>query len=508
MAFVPQCSVSFKRHTAIALRLATPGFVTRASRLSTTPKRSKFPTHSGSTFRATAAIPSSSEGASSELPDPSSSPNTAPDDGAASNQSTDPFEAAQNALQETVDNLFNPIYTPFRAACPILSVPWQYLFGNYVLRPPAPAIPKAVLHFLGGAFFAAVPHQCYATFLSRLSARGYVIVATPYFLSFDYLPVADSIVSAWGAVEADLAAEYGPLPVIGLGHSAGAVFHALNASLFSDAAPKAGNILVSFNSRPASSAIPGYDDLVTPVARAFVNLENSLPNDIRQSINDLPQKVDSVLDQSSLTPSAVRNEVLPSARESRRFIEQVAPILRQIATYDGVPTDGQADNTEDIASTDSGRTAFASPFWRTGKKKLREFDPSPTEVRAVIEKLYAVEETLVVQFNNDTLDDSDDLLNALRVNANGANFSVVQLSGSHVTPLTQDGPNMGAATAAAARSDGGTVPRVFNSLVGSIGTAIGSVAAEVLGAIGIRDLINLENVIDNWVDAAISSGKI
>lgn len=508
MAFVPHCPVFIRQHAFATAQPASSSPLSQSTQLSGKSRRFRHPVYSFSTPRTRTTTSSSLEGSRSELPNPSSSSNTTPADGAAPNQSQDPFEAAQNALQETVDNIFNPIYTPLRAACPILSAPWQNIFGNYVLRPLAPSIPKAVLHFLGGAFFAAIPHQSYSTFLNRLCARGYVIVATPYSLSFDYLPVADSIVSAWGAIEADLATEYGPLPVIGVGHSAGAVFHTLTASLFSDAAPKAGNILISFNSRPASSAIPNYEDVVAPVARAFVNLENGLPNDVRQSINDLPQRVDSIIDKSSLTPSAVRKEVLPTARESRRFIEQVAPILRQIADYDESTDTSTNANNDSSASVGAERTVFATPFRSFEKKKTREFDPSPTEVRAVIEKLYAVSETLVVRFDNDSLDDSDDLIDALRINANGSNFSVVQLSGTHVTPLTQDGPNMGAATAAAAKADGGSMPQVLSSFIGTLGTMVGSIGAEVLGAVGIRDLINLENVIDNWVDAAIANGKI
>lgn len=507
MAFIPHRPIFFQRHASVTSELVRSSFSTQISRPTTKSNSFRFPIYPLSTPRIGVITTSTLEGTSSGLPEPTPSSNTTPDEDVAPSQSPDPFETAQNTIQETVDNLFNPIYTPLRAACPILSAPWQVVFGNYVLRPPVQSIPKAVLHFLGGAFFAAVPHQWYSTLLNRLSARGYVIVATPYFLSFDYLPVADSIVSAWAAVEADLASEYGPLPVIGVGHSAGAVFHTLTSSLFSDAAPKAGNILISFNSRPASSAIPNYQDLVAPLARAFVNFENSLPNDIRQSIEDLPQKVDSVIDQSSLTPSAVRNEVLPSARESRRFVEQVAPILRQIANYDE-PADTSANSDNASASIEAERTAFATPFRRSERKKSREFDPSPTEVRAVIEKLYAVSETLVVRFDNDSLDDSDDLIDALRINANGANFSVVQLNGTHVTPLTQDGPDMGAVAATAAQADGGSMSQGLNSLVGAVGKMVGSVTAEIMGAIGIRDLINLENVIDNWVDAAIANGKL
>lgn len=458
--------------------------------------------------KATATAPLPPEDVNSE-PLGASSVNDAVSDDKSSKKPVDPFETVQNSIQDAVNALFDPFFTPLRSTCSILSTRWTTASGNFILRPPVTRTPKAVLHFLGGAFFAAVPQQWYATFLNRLSERGYVIVATPYYLSFDYLPVADSIVSAWSGLEADLAAEYGPLPVIGLGHSAGAVFHTLTSSLFSDAVPKAANILISFNSRPASSAIPAYSELVAPVARAFVSIENNLPNDVRESINDLPNKVDSVIDKSVLTPSAFRSEVLPTARESRRFVEQVPPILREIANYGKQASNhDQPTNNDSTTSRNSDKSTFSKMFGRPDSSSAREFDPSPEEVRQVIKKLYSVRETLVVRFENDSLDDSDDLIDALRLNINGASFSIIQLSGTHVTPLAQDGPDMGAVAAAMDDTSSGAASQILRALAGTVGTILGSVATEVVGALGIRDLVNLENIIDEWVEAAISNGKL
>lgn len=410
----------------------------------------------------------------------------------------DPFETAQQAVQSTINNIFDTFFNPIRAACPLLSSSWTPTYGNYILHPPSTATsikPKSVIHFLGGAFFGAVPHHLYHSFLARLCARGHVIVATPYNLSFEYLPIADGIARAWEAVEGDLAFRYGPLPVIGVGHSAGAVFHALTASLFDEAAPKAGNVFISFNCRSADDAIPSYGDIVTPIAKAAISGEKALPDDLRQRLQDFPQRLDSFVTENNFTPNALREEVLPVAQQSRRFIEQISSLLREISGDDISKDENRQD--EDGENRKDSKDAFREQEPKAKNKSgPKEFYPSPTEVCAAIERLYPVSETLVVTFEKDSLDDSPQLIEVLQ-RCNGANHSVVELSGSHLTPLAQDAPDI---AAAAAVISGGSFGQ---GVVGAVSGVIG----EVVGSFGVGDLGKLEVVIDEWIEAGISSGK-
>lgn len=433
----------------------------------------------------------------------------------ASSQTTgpDPFENAQQTVQTAVNSLFDAFFTPIRAACPLLSSTWTPAFDNYILYPVTDR-PKSVIHFLGGAFFGAIPHLAYNSLLRRLAARGHVIVATPYNLSFDYLPVADGVARAWEAIEADLAFRYGPLPVVGVGHSAGAVFHALTAALFDDAAPKAANILISFNCRSAADAIPNYAQLVAPIARAAVATERSLPEELRTGLQDLPNRIDRMIDDNMFTPTALRNELLPTARQGRRFIDQISPLLREIAepveasnvaADTGVSVDGGTavrSGSDSVgvgvdgsmpAGATQGTTRRQTPRPRIGGEARgeREFYPPPNEVCAAVEQLYPVAETLVIRFENDSLDDSPQLVEVLQ-RCDGANHSVVQLPGSHLTPLAPDAPDFAAASSAIS---GGVTQGLFG--------AVGGVIAEIVGALGARDLTNLEVVIDEWIDAGI-----
>ena len=61
-----------------------------------------------------------------------------------------------------------------------------------------------------------------------------------------------------------LAAEYGALPVVGIGHSCGALLQLLITCLFPDT-PRAANALISFNNKPVSDAVPGFEELVLPL---------------------------------------------------------------------------------------------------------------------------------------------------------------------------------------------------------------------------------------------------
>lgn len=67
----------------------------------------------------------------------------------------------------------------------------------YVFRPPAGgAPPKGIVHFLGGAFVGAAPQVSYGALLTKVAAAGYVVVATPFRLRFDYLTLCDAVRSS------------------------------------------------------------------------------------------------------------------------------------------------------------------------------------------------------------------------------------------------------------------------------------------------------------------------
>lgn len=140
---------------------------------------------------------------------------------------------------------------------------WQELYGNWLLIPDRP---KAIIHFLGGAFVATAPQVTYRRLLERLAAEGYGVVATPFVNTFDHTAIAQTVYRNFNRAletlfETKLRRRY--LPVYGVGHSLGCKLHLLIGSLFE--VERAGNILISYNNYAARDAVP----LVEQVSSVF-----------------------------------------------------------------------------------------------------------------------------------------------------------------------------------------------------------------------------------------------
>lgn len=142
---------------------------------------------------------------------------------------------------------------------------WEELHGNYLLRPAATqSQPRALIHFLGGALVGAAPDISYRYVLERLAERGFLIVATPYTLSFDYIATCDDIIGRFEKIAPDLARQFGPVPVVGVGHSCGALLQLLITTLFPDT-PRAANALMSYNNKGVKEAVPLFEEVFTPL---------------------------------------------------------------------------------------------------------------------------------------------------------------------------------------------------------------------------------------------------
>jgi len=155
---------------------------------------------------------------------------------------------------------------------------WQENSGNWVL---IPSHPKAVIHFLGGAFVATAPHVTYRWLLEILANRGYAVIATPFVNTLDHLAMAKNVLSSFENCLNDLYANRTlrkkSLPIYGIGHSMGCKLHLLIGSLFS--IPRAGNILISFNNFAARDAIPLVEQISSVVKVEFTpspKMTNSL----------------------------------------------------------------------------------------------------------------------------------------------------------------------------------------------------------------------------------------
>ncbi|KAK4534982.1 hypothetical protein CDCA_CDCA03G1007 [Cyanidium caldarium] len=295
---------------------------------------------------------------------------------------------------------------------------WEELEGNHVLRPPAdlyynprvsPAdgavedlpLPRAVLHFLGGAFLGAAPQLTYRWLLERLAERGFVVVATPYRLSFDHLSAMDSILARFAPAAESIALDYGGLPVIGIGHSLGALLHVIAGSFFWEADGKrAANVLIAVNNRSVDDAIPLYRAVISPL---LVELGKTQRGNgaLETMFVDLPNSLDAITDSfvEAFALPAVRETVYPLLRQARSIFRQIPPLLGEVA---------------------EGANAFL---------------PNPRELVRAIETEYRVQHTLMISFRNDPLDDTAQIEDVI---GERSSMRRSHLQGTHLTPCSQD----------------------------------------------------------------------
>jgi hypothetical protein len=301
-----------------------------------------------------------------------------------------------------------PPSPPPQPAQPAQPQQWEQLCGSFVLRPPPSEPPRAVLHFLGGAFVGAAPHVTYPRLLSLLAESGFVVVATPYELDFDYLKLCDQVLDSFDNAHAALRTEYGALPVVGVGHSCGALLHVLLCSLFVDESqraspPPVANVLISFNNKRASNAIPLFGSIVSPAASSLLQLEHApLLAPWLQALASARERLDEVAAPAGSAAPLTR-DLAALASQLLPMLDQILPVLRQI---------------------DAGQT---------------EFEPAPDHTHSAASQLYRAARTLVLRFDDDGLDESLLLPPLLQ---RGGDVQLHSLRGTHLTPLAPALPAM------------------------------------------------------------------
>lgn len=349
---------------------------------------------------------------------------------------------------------------------------WENLHGNWVLRPTEiPGVddfdisnsqPRAVIHFLGGAIVGKAPHITYRYLLEKLASEGFLIVATPFDLSFDHLTTCDEVLTKFEAVAPTLAKQYGALPVVGIGHSCGALLQVLISSLFPDT-PRAANALLSFNNKPVSDAVPFFEEFFAPVFSSLavgpeiggsaqdgaspkrgpssndslvVGLklakaasQGNLPSDEllqeAQRVFPLPLPTPPFLGSDGIKiPTEIREQYAKWAEPSVTALSEagILPVIHEtIVTLEQIPKliDEVADGS-------------------------RDFDPTPASVRSAAGKAYRPRRTLIVGYKDDPIDESAEILEVLqearsitRMRRPMVEIDVErkELAGGHASPL-------------------------------------------------------------------------
>ncbi|KAH9305686.1 hypothetical protein KI387_010090 [Taxus chinensis] len=283
--------------------------------------------------------------------------------------------------------------------------------GGCLVLPPSPIRKKArgIIKFLGGAFIGAVPELSYSLLMDLLAKEGFLVIAVPYNVTFDHAQAAKEVYNKFNSCMDILlasglsSANLTPnnileLPVYCVGHSNGALLQLLEGCYFEEKLQKA-NVLIAFNNKPAAEAVP-YFEQVGPAAAQFSPFVEASPfyemarNTSGDALRTMMEVAGPMLEQYN--PEAILSLT--------RFTEQIPSVMNQI-------TQGTS-----------------------------EFTPTPSENREIISTGYKVPRTLLVKFNFDAIDETDQLESVLRprVDKIGGILSKVVLNGTHLTPCGQD----------------------------------------------------------------------
>ncbi|WVZ85514.1 hypothetical protein U9M48_032435 [Paspalum notatum var. saurae] len=334
---------------------------------------------------------------------------------------------------------------------------WTEVEGAWVLRPKA-SEPSFVVHFVGGIFVGAAPQITYRFFLERLADRGALVIATPYASGFDHFFIADEVQFKFDRCLRNLDEPVNDLPTFGLGHSLGSVIHMLIGSRY--AVQRSGNVLMSFNNKEASSAIPLFSPVIVPMAQSFGPILSQLT-----SYPTIRFGAEAAIKQlENLSPPVVK---------------QLLPLLQQLP-----------------------------PLYMDLVKGREDFIPKPEETRRLIKSYYGVSRNLLIKFKDDQIDETSTLAQVLSSEAaisSLLDMSIRSLPGDHGLPLQQVLPDVPPAMADAVNRGGELLANLttgtpWEAVAKEVGTTLGTDSGILRAQIS-KDVETLVDVIASWVSS-------
>ncbi|RDY03996.1 hypothetical protein CR513_12334, partial [Mucuna pruriens] len=332
---------------------------------------------------------------------------------------------------------------------------WSEVEGAWILKPKS-SKSNFVVHFIGGIFVGAAPQLTYRRFLERLSEKGILIIATPYASGFDHFLIADEVQFKFDRCYRTLQETIQDLPIFGVGHSLGSVVHLLIGSRY--AVQRSGNVLMAFNNKEASSAVPLFSPVLVPMAQTI----GPLLSDIFSSPT-LRAGAEMTLKQLENVSPPIMKQVLP-------LVEQLPPLYMDLI------------------------------------KGREDFSPKPEETRRLIKSYYGISRNLLIKFKDDLIDETSTLAQVLSSESaisSVLDMSIRKLPGDHGLPLQQALPDVPPAMADAVNRGSEllsnlTVGTPWETVAKEVGNSLG-MDSGVLRAEVSKDMDMLVDVIASWI---------
>lgn len=336
---------------------------------------------------------------------------------------------------------------------------WNEVEGAWVLR-PTHSKPWAIVHFTGGIFVGAAPQLAYRLFLERLCEKGILVIATPYASGFDHFFIADEVQFKFDRCLRALHETVDELPTFGIGHSLGSVIHLLIGSRY--AVQRNGNILMAFNNKDASLAIPLFSPVLVPVAQSIGPLLSEIASSPTVRLG------------AEMTLKQLENLSPPIMKQILPLVEQLPPLYLDLA------------------------------------KGRENFSPKPEETRRLIKSYYGISRNLLIKFRDDPIDETSalaQLLSADSAISTMLDMSIRTVPGDHGMPLQQVLPEVPPAMADAVNRGGELLANL------SVGTPWETMAKDVGSTLGVdsrtlrsetsKDLENLIDMVTSWMSSSM-----
>ncbi|KAJ9180505.1 hypothetical protein P3X46_008737 [Hevea brasiliensis] len=332
---------------------------------------------------------------------------------------------------------------------------WIEVEGAWVLKPRS-SQPKSAVHFVGGIFVGAAPQLTYRLFLERLAEKGILVIATPYASGFDHFFIADEVQFKFDRCFRFLKEMTEDLPTFGIGHSLGSVIHLLIGSRY--AVQRSGNVLMAFNNKEASLAIPLFSPVLVPVAQSIGPFLSQIASSPTVRLG------------AEMTLKQLENLSPPIMRQVLPLVEQLPPLYMDLV------------------------------------KGREDFSPKPEETRRLVKSYYGISRNLLVKFKDDAIDETStlaQLLSSESAISSMLDMSIRLMPGDHGLPLQQVLPDVPPAMADAVNRGSEflanlTVGTPWETVAKEVGNTIGG-DSRILRAEASKDIDRLVEVITSWM---------
>lgn len=264
------------------------------------------------------------------------------------------------------------------------NVTWETICGCPTALPVSGA-PEGVVHLLGGLGACAAPERFYNRLVAGVASTANVAVVCvplPAVPGLDHENISRNARARIDAVLSEIRIRYGPrLQSVAMGHSLGSRLQTIHASR-ARSLDDVGVVLLSFSNGDARAAVAGAD-----------GLREALSGGAASMVGDALQRA------AENVRGSIGETLRAEAAKAAAKVEQASARAK--------------DALENM-----------------------EFIPDKRELLKWVGDGYDVKRTLVIRYDRDSLDNSEELVKAIR-ERNGEKAVVTRLlQGTHVTPFT------------------------------------------------------------------------